>query len=194
MQIPHTKSLHNYHGVYLCASTKLTFAFYFCTLQTVWTKVSLDLIWIQTIWYYDFISERIILRLFILKNATHKRLHNYQGVNLSASTKLSWQKEPEQINNPEQSAPRGAVWSGLSDCFLHHSRSAGRFHFTCRSHILKEFFPLKYIWDKQYYCILFGYTVDPEQLVSDEAVWSGSTFFLNRIKITVNLVLVRTLD
>ena len=30
-------------------------------------------------------------------------MHNYQGVNLSASTKLSWQKKPEQINNPEQS-------------------------------------------------------------------------------------------
>ena len=96
-----------------------------------------------------------------------KSLHNYQGVNLSASTKLSWQKKPEQINNPEQSAPRGAVWSGLSDCILDHSRSAGRFLF--RSHTLKEFFPLKYIWDKQY-CILFGNTVDPEQLVSDEAV------------------------
>ena len=35
-----------------------------------------------------------------------KSLHNYQGFNLSASTKLSWQKKPEQINNPEQSAPR----------------------------------------------------------------------------------------
>ena len=75
-------------------------------------------------------------------------------------------KKPEQINNPEQSAPRGAVLSGLSDCFLHHSRSAGRFHF--QSHTLKELFPLKYIWDKQY-CILFGNTVDLEQL-SDEAV------------------------
>ena len=32
-----------------------TFAFYFCTLQTVWTKVSLDLIWIQTIWHYDMV-------------------------------------------------------------------------------------------------------------------------------------------
>ena len=51
-----------------------TFAFYFWTLQTVWTKVSLDLIWIQTIWHYDCISERIILRLLILKNATHKKL------------------------------------------------------------------------------------------------------------------------
>ena len=72
-------------------------------------------------------------------------------------------KKPELINNPEQSAPRarGAVWSGLSDLFLHHSRSAGRFHF--RSHTLKELFPLKYIWDKQY-CTLFGNTVDPEQL------------------------------
>ena len=67
-----------------------------------------------------------------------KSLHNYLGVNLSASTKLSWQKKPEQINNPEQSAPRRAVWSGLSDCFLHHSRSAGRFNF--RSHTLKELF------------------------------------------------------
>ena len=53
-----------------------------------------------------------------------KSLHNYQGVSLSASTKLSWQKNPEQINNPEQFTPRGAIWSGLSDCFLHHSRSA----------------------------------------------------------------------
>ena len=35
---------------------------------------------------------------------------------------------------------------------------------------ITQFFPLKYIWDKQYYCILFGNTVDPEQLVSDEAV------------------------
>ena len=95
-----------------------------------------------------------------------KSLHNYQGLNLSASIKLSWQKKPEQINNPEQSAPRGAVWSGLSYCFLHHSRSAGRFHF--RSKTLKEFFPLKYIWDKHYNCILFGNTVDPEQLVSDD--------------------------
>ena len=86
---------------------------------------------------------------------------------MSASTKLSWQKKPEQINNPEQSAPGGAVWSGLSDCFLHHSRSAGRFHFRC--HTLKEFFPLKFIWDKQY-CIFFGYTADQEQLVSDEAI------------------------
>ena len=51
-----------------------TFAFYFCTLQTVWTKVILNLIWIQTIWHYGGISERIILRLFILKNATHKKL------------------------------------------------------------------------------------------------------------------------
>ena len=82
-----------------------------------------------------------------------KSLHNYQGVNLSASTKLSWQKKHEQINNPEQSAPREAVWSGLSDCFLHYSRLAVRFHF--RSQTLKEFFPLKYILDKQYYCILF---------------------------------------
>ena len=41
-----------------------------------------------------------------------KSLHNYQGVNLSASTILSGQKKPEQINNPEQSAPRGEVWSG----------------------------------------------------------------------------------
>ena len=49
-----------------------------------------------------------------------KSLHNHQGVNLSASTKLSWQKNLEQINNPEQSDPRGAVWSGLSDLFLHH--------------------------------------------------------------------------
>ena len=57
--------------------------------------------------------------------------------------------------------------SGLSDCFLHHFRSTGRFHF--KSHTLKEFFPLKYIWDKQY-CILFCNTVDPEQLVSDKAV------------------------
>ena len=97
-----------------------------------------------------------------------KSLHNYQGVNLSVSTKLSWQKKPEQINNPEQSAPREAVWSGLSDCFLHHSRSAGRFHF--RSHTHKEFFPLKYIWEKQYSCIIFGNNVDPEQLVSDEAI------------------------
>ena len=83
-----------------------------------------------------------------------KSLHNYHGVNLSASTKLSRQKKPGQINNPEQSR--------LSDCFLHHSRSAGRLHF--RSHTLKEFF-LKNI---------FGTnntdTVDPEQLVSDEAV------------------------
>ena len=47
-------------------------------------------------------------------------------------------KKPEQINNPEQSAPRGAVWSRLSDCFLQHSWSAGRFHF--RSHTLKELF------------------------------------------------------
>ena len=38
-----------------------------------------------------------------------KSLHIYQGVNLSASIKLSWQKKPEQINNPEQSAARGAV-------------------------------------------------------------------------------------
>ena len=67
-----------------------------------------------------------------------KSLHNYQGVNLSASTKLSWQKKPEQINNPEQSAPRGAVWSGQPDCFFHHSRLAGRLHF--RSHTLKDFF------------------------------------------------------
>ena len=51
-----------------------TFAFYFCTLQTVWTNGSLDLIWIQTIWHYDGTSEKIILRLFILKNATHKKL------------------------------------------------------------------------------------------------------------------------
>ena len=51
-----------------------TFAFYFCTLQTVWTKVSLELIWIQTIWHYDGISERIILRLFILRNDKHKKL------------------------------------------------------------------------------------------------------------------------
>ena len=36
-----------------------TFAFYFCTLQTVWTKVSLDLIWIQTIWHYNGISEKL---------------------------------------------------------------------------------------------------------------------------------------
>ena len=36
-------------------------------------------------------------------------------------------------------------------------------------HTPKEFFPLKYIWDKQY-CILFGDTVDTKQLVSDEAV------------------------
>ena len=106
-----------------------------------------------------------------------KSLHNYQGVNLSASTKLSWQKNPEQKNNSEQSAPSGAVWSGLSDCFLHHFGSAGRFHF--KSHTLT----LKFIWDKQY-CILFGNTVDPEQLVSDEAVCSGSTFFLNRIETT----------
>ena len=84
---------------------------------------------------------------------------------MSASSKLSWQNKPEQRNNPEQSAPREAVWSGLSDCFLYHSRSAGRFHF--RSHTLKEFFPLKYIWDKQYDCILFDNTVDP---VSDEAI------------------------
>ena len=40
-----------------------------------------------------------------------KSLHNYKGVNLGASTILG-QKKPEQINNPEQSAPRGAVWSG----------------------------------------------------------------------------------
>ena len=106
--------------------------------------------------------------IYCVKNAlSRKQWHNYQGINFSASTKLSWQKKPEHINNPEQSAPRGAVWSGLSDCFLHHSRSVGRFHF--RSHILKEFFLLKYIWDKQY-CILFGNTVDPEQLVSNGAV------------------------
>ena len=86
---------------------------------------------------------------------------------MSASTTLSWQKKTEQINNHEQYAPRGTVWSGLSDGFAHHSRSAGRFHF--RSHTLKEFFPLKYIWDKQC-CILFGNKVDPEQLVSDEAI------------------------
>ena len=126
-----------------------TFAFYFCTLQTVWIKVSLDLIWIQTIWHYDGISERIILRLFILKKChTQKACIITKELYLSASskqpsTKLSRQKKPEQINNPEQSAPRGAVWSGLSDFFLHHSRSAGRFHF--RSRTLKEFFPLKYI-------------------------------------------------
>ena len=35
-----------------------TFAFCFSTLQTVQTKVSLDLIWIQTIWHYDGISEK----------------------------------------------------------------------------------------------------------------------------------------
>ena len=51
-----------------------TFAFYFFTLRTVWTKLSLDLFWIQNIWHYDGISEKIILRLFILKNTTHKKL------------------------------------------------------------------------------------------------------------------------
>ena len=63
--------------------------------------VSLDLICLQTIWHYDGIFERIILRAF-WKMPHTKSLHNYQGVNLSASTKLSWQKKPEQINNPEQ--------------------------------------------------------------------------------------------
>ena len=56
----------------------------------MWTKVSLDLIRIQTIWHYDGISERIILRLFILKNATHKKLAQLPFTAVSGFIQLAY--------------------------------------------------------------------------------------------------------